>query len=262
MIYGIEQTITYIAWETAENAGKTGDAANHTLRWIANGASNAPANAPAEVDATNAPGVYKLTLTAAEWQTYQGTLAGVSSTADVSIIPQQFTTVRLPDAAPGGNGGLGTVDANNRIAGIAGTKNTLDNLNDITAAAAGTDAASKVLATPAQKLATDASGYVTAGNMRGTDDAAKAGDKMDIVDAPNATAVTAVQSGLATAAKQDQTLALQRADWKVDPSNSAQWQYKKLDEDGKAVLLVKNIADIDGAPVTAAATPIAKAVKA
>jgi len=37
---------------------------------------------------------------------------------------------RLPDASPGGDGGLPTVDASNRIAGIQGTKNTLDDLND------------------------------------------------------------------------------------------------------------------------------------
>jgi hypothetical protein len=39
----------------------------------------------------------------------------------------------LPNANAAANGGLPTVDANNRIAGIQGTKNTLDNLNDIAA---------------------------------------------------------------------------------------------------------------------------------
>lgn len=37
---------------------------------------------------------------------------------------------RLPDASPGGAGGLPTVDASNRVAGVQGTKNTLDDLND------------------------------------------------------------------------------------------------------------------------------------
>ncbi len=41
---------------------------------------------------------------------------------------------RIPNAAAGGNGGLPTVDASNHIAGIAGTVNTLDGLNDPTAA--------------------------------------------------------------------------------------------------------------------------------
>lgn len=129
MLYGIEQTVTYIAWDRSANAPKTGDVANHTLRWIKNGTSGAPSNAASEVDATNAPGVYKITLTAAEWQTLQGTLAGVSSTSGVSIIPQQFTTVRAPNADPGSNGGLGTVNASNQIAGVAGTIATLDALD-------------------------------------------------------------------------------------------------------------------------------------
>lgn len=129
MIYGVQQTVTYIAWDTAANAGKTGDGANHTLRWIKNGTSAAPTNSPSEVDATNAPGVYKITLTATEWETLQGTLAGASSTAGVAIIPQQFTTIRAPNAAPGGDGGMATVNASNYVAGVQGTINTLDALD-------------------------------------------------------------------------------------------------------------------------------------
>ena len=79
MLYGIEQTITYVAWNTDDSAGETGDDGNHTLRWIKNGSSAEPTNSPSEVDSTNAPGVYKLTITATEWETLQGTLAGVSS---------------------------------------------------------------------------------------------------------------------------------------------------------------------------------------
>ena len=40
----------------------------------------------------------------------------------------------VPDAQAGINGGLPTVDANDYIAGIQGTKNVLDNLNDLSAA--------------------------------------------------------------------------------------------------------------------------------
>jgi hypothetical protein len=115
MLYGVQQTVTYIAWDTSANAGKTGDSANHTLRWVKNGTSAAPTNTPSEVDATNAPGLYKITLTATEWETLQGTLAGKSSTANVSVIPQQFTTMRGPNAAPGTSGGLPTVDASNKV---------------------------------------------------------------------------------------------------------------------------------------------------
>lgn len=42
----------------------------------------------------------------------------------------------LPTANPGANTGLPTVDANNRLAGIQGEKNTLDALNDIAAGTA------------------------------------------------------------------------------------------------------------------------------
>lgn len=42
---------------------------------------------------------------------------------------------RVPNAAAGASGGLPTVDSNNRVAGVQGTKNTLDDLNDPTAGA-------------------------------------------------------------------------------------------------------------------------------
>lgn len=40
----------------------------------------------------------------------------------------------LPNAAAAANGGLPTVDANNHVAGIQGTKNQLDDLNDVSTA--------------------------------------------------------------------------------------------------------------------------------
>lgn len=55
----------------------------------------------------------------------------------IAAVPEIKTRVEyaLPDAAAGADGGLPTVDANNRVAGIQGTKTTFDALNDITAAA-------------------------------------------------------------------------------------------------------------------------------
>lgn len=88
---GQSLTITYVAWDTAGNQGKTGDVANHTLRWIKDGTAAAPSNSPGEVDPTNAPGVYKITLTAGECTCHVGVLAGVSSTSGVSIIPLAVT---------------------------------------------------------------------------------------------------------------------------------------------------------------------------
>ena len=95
-------TVTYVAWDTANNAGKTGDVANHTLRWVKDGTASAPSNSPAEVDATNAPGVYKLALTGTEMTMDCGTLSGKSSTANVVIIPLTVTTELLPVALVGG----------------------------------------------------------------------------------------------------------------------------------------------------------------
>lgn len=120
-LYGQSMTISYIAWNTFLNRGATGDAANHTLRWVKDGTSSAPTNTPSEVDATNAPGVYKIVLTATETQALYGTLAGKSATADVSLMPVSVAFERLPNAAPGASGGLPTVDGSNHVAGVQGT---------------------------------------------------------------------------------------------------------------------------------------------
>lgn len=126
--YGVQQTVYYYAWDTANNTLKTGDSANHTLYWVKDGTASAATNAAAEVDGTNAPGVYKVVITATEAQCKHGVLAGVSSTADIELFGVPVDFVRLPDAAPGANGGLPTVDASNYIAGIQGTANTLDDI--------------------------------------------------------------------------------------------------------------------------------------
>lgn len=110
-IYGESLTIQYIAWDTVNNAPKTGDAANHTLRWVKDGVAVAPTNAPSEVDAVNAPGVYKVTLTATETQCWVGTLCGKSATSGVVIMPVTLTFERLPTAAPGSSGGLPVIGA-------------------------------------------------------------------------------------------------------------------------------------------------------
>ena len=107
-------TITYVAWDTSANAGKTGDGGNHTLRWVKDGTAAAPEGGPSEVDASNAPGLYKLTLTAAECTCHLGVLAGKSSTSGVVVIPVTITFEQLPTASPGTSGGLPTADANNR----------------------------------------------------------------------------------------------------------------------------------------------------
>ena len=117
----VEMTITYLAWDTSANAGKTGYVGNHTLRWVKDGTSSATTNSAAEVDATNAPGIYKITMTATETDANIGVLCGKSSTANISIVPITLQFERLPDADPAANGGLPTVDANNHVNGVQDT---------------------------------------------------------------------------------------------------------------------------------------------
>ncbi len=63
----------------------------------------------------------------------------ITPTADTVGEALRFAHQGIPNAGPGTDGGLGTVDANNRIAGIQGTKNTLDALNDLGAAQVNTE---------------------------------------------------------------------------------------------------------------------------
>jgi len=101
--------LTYRAYDTAASAPKTGDGANHTLRWLAdNAGSGAALTTPTvtEVDATNLPGLYRVALTAAECDCNVGTLAGRSSTTGVYLEQVQVTFERLPTAAPGAANGL------------------------------------------------------------------------------------------------------------------------------------------------------------
>ncbi|MFZ2809462.1 MAG: hypothetical protein WAZ60_24015 [Desulfosalsimonadaceae bacterium] len=78
--------VTITAWDTILNVGKTGDAANITVRGVGDGAEFTP-SAPAvtEVDAVNLPGVYTVSYTAAENNYNSNSVGGKSSTANVSI---------------------------------------------------------------------------------------------------------------------------------------------------------------------------------
>lgn len=87
-------TINFVVWDTSANTGKTGDAANLTLKIIQDGTAASPTNSPTEIDATNAPGIYKITLTAGEMNYNSVTLAGVSSTANCVVLPVNMITDR------------------------------------------------------------------------------------------------------------------------------------------------------------------------
>jgi hypothetical protein len=67
VIRGQSYIVDFIEWDLPNNAPKTGDAANITVRISKDGgALTAATNSPVEVDATNAPGLYRITLTASE----------------------------------------------------------------------------------------------------------------------------------------------------------------------------------------------------
>ena|ERR1043166_7154386 len=85
-------TVCVIAWDTSANAGKTGDAANLTLRGVGDGTEFTPSSPSiTEVDSTNLPGVYKASLTASENNYSFVLLGGKSSTSGVVIQPVQWT---------------------------------------------------------------------------------------------------------------------------------------------------------------------------
>jgi hypothetical protein len=108
-IKGQPLTVGYIAWNTSTNSPATGDAANHALQLVQDGAATAPTNSPVEVGSAISPGLYKLSLIAGEMNYLCIILCGKSSTANVVIIPLVIITERgiLPaGTSPGTLGGL------------------------------------------------------------------------------------------------------------------------------------------------------------
>ena len=84
--------VHYTAWDTANNVGKTGDVANHTIKVTKDGVEAAATNSPAELS----NGVYKITLTAAEMNGSFISVYGSSSTSDIVIIPIHMVTQDPP----------------------------------------------------------------------------------------------------------------------------------------------------------------------
>ena len=103
-------------------------------------APSAPGKVRIGTPANMRPGVYELHFHNNLWATGAEavviSLGGATNMADIGLEVQLSDPVRglgaptaIPNAAAGAAGGLPTVDANNRIAGIAGTINTLDGLD-------------------------------------------------------------------------------------------------------------------------------------
>lgn len=101
---GIELIISFVAWDTANNVGKTG-LNDITLQWFTTkaglgGIKEYISTAIQELDATDAPGVYYVTIEALDTDVDMGMLCGISATADVSIMPVNIQFERLPDFDP------------------------------------------------------------------------------------------------------------------------------------------------------------------
>ena len=78
---------------TDADGGVTGDDSNITLKVVKDGTAGAVAGSISEVDATNAPGMYSVPLTAAENTGSMISLVGKTSTADTTVNPVSWTNI-------------------------------------------------------------------------------------------------------------------------------------------------------------------------
>ena len=89
---GQNVTITYYAWDSGTNQGKTGDAGNHTIRFVRDGTEVIPFSSPSEINAVTLQGHYRQSISASE---LAGglfyTVGGQSSSIGVRIIPISFS---------------------------------------------------------------------------------------------------------------------------------------------------------------------------
>ena len=80
-------------WDDANNVPRTGETALTLTMKVAQDSTDAGAtNAPAEIDAVNLPGVYSLSVTAAEGTGNAVSIFGGSSTADTTVLPTELST--------------------------------------------------------------------------------------------------------------------------------------------------------------------------
>jgi hypothetical protein len=97
VIRGQSYVYVYVAWDTASNTRKTGDAANHTVYISKDGGNYVQAsNAPSEIllPNNNPTGTYRVTLTASEMDANTIVVYVVSSTSGVTIPVGEILTER------------------------------------------------------------------------------------------------------------------------------------------------------------------------
>ena len=136
-------TVLYFAEDVSAGGGKTGDVANHTLRRISDGVAATITASPAEVDATNLPGWYKVALTGAENAGIVMAIGGKSSTANIVIRGMAWTNEHnlsaLVDSAQSATDLKDFADdgydpATNKVQGVVLVDTTTTNTDMVTAA--------------------------------------------------------------------------------------------------------------------------------
>ena len=88
----------YTAWDTSANAPKINDAGNHTMTIAQDATSAGATNSPAQVDAVNVPGLYKVSVTTGEGTGKAVSIIGVS-TGTTNIIPTELAPFTIDNAA-------------------------------------------------------------------------------------------------------------------------------------------------------------------
>jgi hypothetical protein len=128
------QKVLIFAYDTAANAPKTGNAASITAFISKDGVAPVQSNDvnPAELDASNMPGVYVFDLTLAETNCNSFTIYAKSVTADIQIDPVRIETAPASPAVAGeaATAVIGLATENN----VTAVGNAVAALNDIAAA--------------------------------------------------------------------------------------------------------------------------------
>ena len=142
---------------------KTGETySSTTLKIIKDGTVSSVAGTLSEVDATNAPGIYKVAITAAENTADVCTLCGKSSTSGVTISPSTWCNITNVDST------VGTINTNTAntysvVSGNSGKLDTIDGIVDSILVDTGTDGV--VLANDAITAAKIADDAITADQL-------------------------------------------------------------------------------------------------
>ena len=202
------QKLAVFAYTPADGAAKTGDAANITAYLSKDWGAAAPLadTNPTELDATNMPGWYVFDLAQTETDAEVLIVAPKSATAGVVLDQVQVFTL---DATISSRASQSSVDDLPTVAEMnARTLPSADYFDPATDTVANVTTVGSVTNGVTVATNNDKTGYALTAAYDAAKTAAQAGDEMDLVDAPNATAIAAFQAGLALAAT-----ALSNATW-------------------------------------------------